>query len=136
MTQYTVRPLTPWTVQLQVPLRRCGSFSFTISQSSSVNTHSGKRLKTPRIIQTCLHHLLNFLRAKCGLKRLLPRWSRCRGFSNNTGELYGVVDREAFNRELVLIASAALWRSEFWRVQSSIFKTSCQNSTLRSRQMH
>ena len=40
----------------------------------------------PWVIQTCLHHPYTFLREKYGLSQLLPKWSRCPGYSNYTGD--------------------------------------------------
>ena len=82
----------------------------------------------PWVIQTCLHHPLNFLRAKCSLRCLLPKWSRCPGYSNYTREHHQEADHNTFHRRLVFIVSAALSQAKSWRAQSSIRKTPCQNS--------
>ena len=82
----------------------------------------------PWVIQTCLRHPLTFLRAKCGLRCLLPKWSRCPGYSNYTREHHQEADHGAFHRWLVFIVSAALSQLKSWHAQCSIWKTPCQNS--------
>ena len=77
----------------------------------------------PWVIQTCLHHLSTFLRAKCNLRCLLPKWSRCPGYSNYTREHHQEADHNTFHRLLVFIVSAALSQAKSWRAQSSIRKT-------------
>ena len=82
----------------------------------------GKSQK-PWVIQTCLYHPLSILRAKCGLRCLLPKWSRCPGYSNHTREHDQEADHNTFHRLLVFIVSAALSQAKPWGAQSSIRKT-------------
>ena len=83
----------------------------------------------PWVIQTCLHDLSTFLRAKYGLRCLLPKWSRCPGSSDYTGEHHQEVDHNTFHRLLVFIVSAALfnwaqclqnWGSSSWLIRKII----------------
>ena len=78
----------------------------------------------PWLIQTCLHHPLSWLCEKCALGQLLPKWSRCPGYSNHTREHHQEADHGAFHRWLVFIVSAALSQPKSWRAQSSISKNS------------
>ena len=77
----------------------------------------------PRVIQTCLHYPFTFLRAKCDLRCLLPKWSRCPGYSNYTREHHHAADRSTSHLWLVFIVSAALSQAKSWRTQSSTRKT-------------
>ena len=79
----------------------------------------------PRVTSTCLHHLLTFLRAKYGLRCLLPKWSRCSGYSNRTGDSHQKTDHSTFRHLLVFIVSASLSRLNSWRAQSFSI---CKNS--------
>ena len=89
----------------------------------------------PWVIQTCLHHPFTFLRKKCGLKQLLPKCSRCLGYSNYTGDTHQETGHVTFHRWLVFIVSAALSQSKTWRAQSSsIWITPCQNTKSQTRQ--
>ena len=94
MTQYQRRVQNRWLnieeghswlgVVLQVQLRSHGSF---LLHPKSPLTHEHPSRETspnPWVIQTCLRHQLTFLRAKCGLRLLLPKWSRCSGYPNHT----------------------------------------------------
>ena len=76
----------------------------------------------PWAIQTCLTYPSTFLRAKYGLRLLLPKCSRCPGYSNYTREHHQEVDHDTFHRLLVFIVSAALSQAKSWRTQSSIRK--------------
>ena len=87
-----------------------------------------EKSQKPWVIQTCLHHPLSILRAKCSLRCLLPKWSRCPGYSNHTREHHQEADHGAFHRWLVFIVSAALSQPKSWHAQSSICKTPCQTS--------
>ena len=83
----------------------------------------------PWVIQTCLHHPYTFLREKCGLGQLLPKWSRCPGYSNYTGDTHQEAGHVTFHRWLVFLVSAALSQSKSRRTQcSSIWKSTSQNS--------
>ena len=89
--------------------------------------------QNPWVIQTCLHHPFTFLRAKCGLRCLLPKWSRCPGYSKHTREHHQDADHSTFHRLRVVIVSAALSQAKSWRAHSSIRKTPGQNSKLHAR---
>ena len=89
----------------------------------------------PWVIQTCLHHPYTFLREKCGLGQHLPKWSRCPGYSNYTGDTHQEAGHVTFHRWLVFIVSAALSQSKTWCAQSSsIWITPCQNTKSHTRQ--
>ena len=79
--------------------------------------------QTPRVIQTCLNHPLTFFCAKYGLRRLLPKWSRCPGCSDYTGEYHQEADHGAFHSWLVFMVAATLSHSKARRAKSSIRKT-------------
>ena len=90
----------------------------------------------PLVVQICLHHHLTFLRAKYGLRRLLPQWSGCPGYLYYTGEQHQEADHNTFHRWLVFIVSAALSQAKSWRAQSPNRKTPCQNSKFHTRRRH
>lgn len=77
----------------------------------------------PCVIQTCLRHPLGFLRAKCGLRCLLPKWSRCPGYSNYTRNHHQEADHDTSHHWLAFIVSPALSQAKSWRAQSSFRKT-------------
>ena len=116
-------------LQLQVPLRSYAGFFFTPSQHSSVNTHPGERLKNPELSRHASIIHATFLRAKCNLRYLLPKWSRCPGYSNHTGKRHQETDHGTFHWMLVLIVLAIRSQLKSKRTQfSSIFGTIGQNS--------
>ena len=87
----------------------------------------------PWVIQTCLRHPSNFLRAKCNLRCLLPKWSRCLGYSNYTGEHRQKADQDTIHRLLVFMVSASHLQAKSWHTQSPIHKTPWQSSVFHAR---
>ena len=127
MTQFTRGALMPQILFASTTAKLCRLFLHPKSILIREHPPRGTSQK-PWVIQTCLHHPLTFLRAKCGHRCLLPKWSRCPAYSNYTGEHHQEADKGTFHRWLVFIMSAALLQAKSRCAHSSIRKTPCQNS--------
>ena len=98
-------------------------------QKSTLNREYPPRRTSqkPWLIQTPLHYPPSFLRARCGLRRLIHKWSRCSGYLNYTEEHHQEANHSTFHRLLLFTVPAALSHSRHWGAQcTSICKSPWQ----------